>query len=87
MVAVVQEMTLMERIRKLRLEAGLSQEDLARLVGVTTSAYRKLEKGVVTDPQLSTLLGLRRALGLDLEELAEELERERLKELKESRQK
>lgn len=70
------EMSLKERLRRARKAAGLSQEQVAYRAGITVSALRKVEDGSVTDPKLSTLLGLRRVLRLDLEELAAELERE-----------
>ncbi|MDH7563988.1 MAG: CBS domain-containing protein [Candidatus Bathyarchaeota archaeon] len=41
-------------IRKLRVEVGLTQERLARLVGVSQAHIAKIERGVV-DPRLSTV--------------------------------
>jgi transcriptional regulator with XRE-family HTH domain len=55
-------------IREAREKAGLSQEELARRVGLTQGALSFIERGVV-EPRLSTLLRLFDALGLSPEVL------------------
>ncbi len=43
-----------DRIRKLRVERGISQENVAVDLGITPSAYAKIERGE-TDPNLERL--------------------------------
>jgi transcriptional regulator with XRE-family HTH domain len=61
-----------ERVRAVRKARDLSQEALAREAGVSLNLVNKLERGVVTDPHFSTLLGIARALGVPVEELMRE---------------
>ena len=57
-----------ENIRKKRNEEGLSQEEMARKIGVVRNTYRKIEKGSVK--LLSGHLGsIAEALGTSAEEL------------------
>lgn len=46
-----------DKIRKLRLDKGISQENVANELGITHSAYAKIERGE-TDPNLSRLFDL-----------------------------
>jgi transcriptional regulator with XRE-family HTH domain len=52
-------------LRQARLDKGLSQRDLGKLVGVPQSHISRIEQGAV-DLQLSSLLGLARALDLEV---------------------
>jgi transcriptional regulator with XRE-family HTH domain len=61
-----------KRLRALRTDRDLSQEALAREAGVSLNLVNKLERGVVTDPHFSTLLGIARALSVPVEELMRE---------------
>lgn len=55
-------MTLGERIKKLRLEAGLTQEELAKEIGYSTkTSISKIENDVL-DINQSTIVALARAL-------------------------
>ena len=54
-----------EQVRKLREERGLSQQELARLVGTSQPAIARLEAGSV-DPRLETLRRLSDALDADV---------------------
>lgn len=49
-------------IAQRREELGLSQRDLARLVGITHAVISRLESGQATDFKFSTFLGLAAAL-------------------------
>jgi transcriptional regulator with XRE-family HTH domain len=51
------------RIRKLRQQRKMSQQELARLIGVNQSFISKMESGEQTNPNAETLKGLARALG------------------------
>ena len=59
------------RISERRRELGLTQEDVARIAGFSTSLMAKIERGAVDPRTLSVqyLLGLARALGLPLSEV------------------
>ena len=61
------------RIRDLRKEAGLTQEELARQVGVTLNALGNLERGISQDPHYSTLFGIARALDMSVGEFLGEI--------------
>ena len=52
------------RIRRLRMDSGMSQEDLARQVGVTTHTIWRLENGPIFNPRLDTLRAIAKALGV-----------------------
>jgi DNA-binding XRE family transcriptional regulator len=51
-------------IRRLRIEAGMSQEHLAQRVGVTTHTIWTLENDPHANPRLETLRAIARALGV-----------------------
>ncbi|MGH8910679.1 MAG: helix-turn-helix transcriptional regulator [Egibacteraceae bacterium] len=55
-----------DRVRQLRLRAGLSQAELARRIGTTQPAIARLEAGG-TSPSIHTLDRVARALGARLE--------------------
>lgn len=57
-----------ERIKKLREARGLSQKEVAALIKMDQSQYSKLEKDK-TDPSVSTLAKVAKALGTQLSEL------------------
>jgi transcriptional regulator with XRE-family HTH domain len=66
--------TLGTRLRRLRDAAGLTQQQLANQAGLSISAVALMEIGHKKDPRLSTLLALSRALGVTLNDLAEDLD-------------
>jgi transcriptional regulator with XRE-family HTH domain len=51
-------------IRRLRRQADLTQEALARRAGITQGHLSKLEAGVRAAPTIHTIKGLARALGV-----------------------
>lgn len=55
-------------LRKLRLQAGLSQEALGAACGLHRTEISLLERST-RDPRLSTLVRLARGLGLSLDDL------------------
>lgn len=55
-----------EEIRRLRMERGLSQQELAKRMGLPQSVIARLEGGGV-EPRLSTLDRVAQALGVTLE--------------------
>jgi transcriptional regulator with XRE-family HTH domain len=57
-----------ERIKKIREARGLSQKEIANMIKMDQSQYSKLEKDK-TDPSVSTLAKVAKALGIQLSEL------------------
>ncbi len=62
-------MSLGNRIRSVRKEAGLSQEELARRAGISLNAVRHIEQRGQTDPHYSTLDKLSKVLDMSVDEL------------------
>jgi transcriptional regulator with XRE-family HTH domain len=54
------------RLRQLRKQTALSQEQTADLVDVTFKYYQRLESGIVLGMRLSTLERIAKAYGIDL---------------------
>lgn len=54
-----------EEVRRLRIQRGLSQQELAEHMGVSQSVVARLEAGGV-EPRLSTLDRVAQALGVEL---------------------
>ena len=63
-----------ERIRKLREERGLSPEEFAKAVGLTTSRLEEIEEGRI-EPCEATLVYISRIFGVDYRYLREGRER------------
>ena len=61
----------MNRIRELRQEKQLSQEELARLLGVDRSSVARWETGS-NNPRMEKLIALARIFGCSLDELVQE---------------
>ncbi len=57
------------RIRRLRLQRELTQEELAREVGLTTHTIWRLENDHAFNPRLQTLRAIAGALGVDVSDL------------------
>jgi len=62
------------RLHNARIDAGLSQEQLAVRAGITRATYSQLEKGltrpeVPANPTLYTLVSLSQALGMSVHDL------------------
>jgi ribosome-binding protein aMBF1 (putative translation factor) len=55
-----------EEVRRLRMERGLSQNELAKRMGLSQSVVARLEAGGV-EPRLSTLDRVARALDVELD--------------------
>ena len=59
---------LSENIKKAREELGLSQEDVAKSVGITQPAYSYIENGF-KNPSVPTLVRLSKVLKVSIDEL------------------
>jgi len=58
-----------KRIRELRNKKRLSQEKLARLADVSYNTIVKIESGESKHPTIQTMAGIAKALGVSLDEL------------------
>jgi len=67
--------TIGQRVKKLRSERGVSQDQLAAAAGVAQSAVSKLERDQIGDPGAVMLAGIADRLGVTIDEL---IGRERL---------
>jgi transcriptional regulator with XRE-family HTH domain len=61
--------TMGARLKRLRDEKGISQQELARQCGVTQATISRLESGELQDMQTSTARRLARALGVSVDYL------------------
>jgi transcriptional regulator with XRE-family HTH domain len=62
-------MTVAENLKRLRVAAGLTQQELAGEAGVSVSGLSLIEKGLAPNPRMDTILALAGALGCDVGEL------------------
>jgi len=63
------ELALAARLKSLRNAAGMTQQQLAVAAGLRMSLITQMEQGSKTDPRMSTLLALARALRVNVEAL------------------
>ncbi|MFC8301654.1 helix-turn-helix domain-containing protein [Micromonospora orduensis] len=63
------------RLRALRSDKGMTQEQLAGRAQVAVSTLRKIESGRVVEPGYFTILALANAMGVDPHELADPKDR------------
>jgi transcriptional regulator with XRE-family HTH domain len=66
-----------ERVRRARLELGLSQESIAELAQLHVTNYGKIERGLA-NPSLVTILRIASVLGSDVGSLTAGLSRDHL---------
>ena len=64
--------TLKDKLRRERRRAALTQEQLADKAGVGIATIARIEGGDITEPRVSTLRKLARALGMEPRELLED---------------
>jgi transcriptional regulator with XRE-family HTH domain len=60
---------LSKNIKKLRTQAGLSQDQMARKASIPYSTYLKIENGVTPNPSIQTVLNIALALDVSLDKL------------------
>ena len=56
-------------IKKYRQKAGMSQDKLSKLAGVTLHTITKIESGATLDPRVETVKKIADALGCSVDEL------------------
>jgi len=61
--------TLGDRIRQARLRYGMSQAELARRIGVSSTALNQIESGKTPDPGVSRIVGIASVLGVSTDYL------------------
>lgn len=66
---IVSSRILSKNIKKLRTQAGLSQDQMARKAGIPYSTYLKIENGVTPNPSIQTVLNIALALDVSLDRL------------------
>jgi len=59
----------LKNLKKLRNKKGWSQEKLAREAGISYIALVKIERGMIKNPKLETLIKLSKALGVSIDKL------------------
>ncbi|ADQ41603.1 helix-turn-helix domain protein [Caldicellulosiruptor acetigenus I77R1B] len=60
------------KIRELRKSKGLSQREFAKLAGLSQSYISELENGIKTNPSLSVIKKISKALKVDIKVFIEE---------------
>jgi transcriptional regulator with XRE-family HTH domain len=63
-------MAMKDRLRSLRVAAGLTQQDLAVKAGLSVSVVAHIEVGRIPNPRLDTIRALAIALGCSVDALA-----------------
>lgn len=63
------EKTISENIKKMRVELGLIQDDLAKKADIKYTTLTKVESGVVNKPSVQTMAKIAKDLGVSIEEL------------------
>src|SRR5262249_4294539 len=61
--------TLGDRIRQARWRYGMSQAELARRIGISSTALNQIESGKTPDPGVSRVIGIARVLGVTTDAL------------------
>lgn len=61
--------TIAQNIKKYRRLAGISQDKLSKLAGVTLHTIAKIETGSTPDPRIETLRKIADALGVSVDDL------------------
>ena len=57
------------RLAAIRVQKGLSQQELSRISGVSQSVISDIEKGKTPAPRIDTVLALAQGLGCTLDDL------------------
>jgi transcriptional regulator with XRE-family HTH domain len=60
------------RLARARMSRGVTQEELAKTVGISVPTYRRLERGQTNNPKLRHLVNCAIALGVDLDDVLED---------------
>ena len=66
---IVSNKILSEKVKKLRKQVGLSQDQMARKADMPYSTYLKIENGTTSNPSIQKVLNIAEALEISLDEL------------------
>ncbi|MFH1543241.1 MAG: helix-turn-helix transcriptional regulator [Patescibacteria group bacterium] len=66
------QISLGEKIKKLRNDKDLTQEELARKANIPYATLMKIENGQVKNPTIKTIYKIAKALNISLDELIDE---------------
>ena len=66
---IVSSKIVSKKIKKLREQAGLSQDQMARKADMPYSTYLKIENGITPNPSIQKVLNIAEALEISLDEL------------------
>lgn len=61
-----------DRVKELRMAKGMTQLELSRATNLSLSIITQMEQGLTSDPKLSTLRALAKALEVTIDELVGE---------------
>ncbi len=65
-----QDLSLGQKIKKLRLKQGFSQDELARLADIPYTTLTKIESGKIKNPSFSAVVKVAKALNIKLDNLS-----------------
>lgn len=60
------------KLARVRMSRGVTQDELAKAVGISVPTYRRLERGEVENPKLRHLVNCSIALGVELDDVLED---------------
>ena len=66
---IVSSKIVSKKIKKLREQAGLSQDQMARKADMPYSTYLKIENGTTPNPSIQNVLNIAEAIEISLDEL------------------
>jgi len=66
---IVSSKILSKRIKKLRIQSELSQDQMARKANIPYSTYLKIENGIIPNPSVKNVLNIAEALEIPIDEL------------------
>ena len=66
---IVSSKVLSKKIKKLRMQSGLSQDQMARKADMPYSTYLKIENGTTPNPSIQNVLNIAEALNISIDDL------------------
>ena len=66
---IVSSKVLSKKIKKLRLQSGLSQDQMARKADMPYSTYLKIENATTPNPSIQNVLNIAEALNISIDDL------------------
>jgi len=66
---IVSSKILAKKIKKLRMQYSLSQDQMARKANIPYSTYLKIENGTTPNPSIQNVLNIAEALNISIDDL------------------